>query len=91
MIATRKAHLSFGQGSFAWLDLQNDAVAAYTRKYQSETILVLNNLSVKEQTVTLASLSPTQDILTRVKLAAENGTISVKLSPYQYLWLEQIH
>ena len=82
MIAVRKAHPAFGHGSFVWTDVGTDAVAAYTRKYETETILVLNNLSAETQSVSLPQV-PASEILTGNVISSD----SLALAPYQFLWL----
>jgi maltose alpha-D-glucosyltransferase/alpha-amylase len=85
MIAVRKGRKAFGWGDFEWLDLGAKPVAAYTRAYAGESLLILNNLSDALQTVTLPS-SPHgyTDLLTGQSIPP--GAFS--LQPYQYLWLD---
>ncbi|HEX5438820.1 MAG TPA: maltose alpha-D-glucosyltransferase [Gemmatimonadaceae bacterium] len=44
-IGVRKQHLAFGRGSFEMLLPENRKVLAYLRRYESETILCVSNLS----------------------------------------------
>ena len=82
MIAARKQHHVFGCGSFEWVDAGTNSIAAYTRKYQDETMLILNNLSDQKQTVHLP-FSEATNILSNETTPLE----SLTLQPYQYLWL----
>ena len=50
MIAIRKQHTAFGQGTFQWANMDNDAIAAWWRTDTDEHILVLHNLTDLEQT-----------------------------------------
>ncbi len=92
-IAVRKQHLAFGHGDFAWVETGTDAVAAYTRSYQGETLLILNNLSSEAQAAVAvlpegASSQP-EDILTGKRVAAvTGGKLTVDLLPYGYRWLK---
>jgi maltose alpha-D-glucosyltransferase/alpha-amylase len=94
MIAVRKEHPAFGRGSFAWVECESLAVAAYVRQYGDDRVLVVNNLSGIKQVVTLKLpwASPSgelQDLLG--KQAAQpvvDGTLTLELKPYQYLWMK---
>jgi len=82
MIAVHKTHHAFGWGSFEWVETGTNSVAAYLRKYDHETILVLNNLSEQKQVVRLP-FGEGLDVLTD-----ENFPLnSLTLQPFQYLWL----
>ncbi|MFZ5820989.1 MAG: maltose alpha-D-glucosyltransferase [Chloroflexota bacterium] len=84
MIAVRKGHQAFGWGNFNWLDLDVKSVAAYTRIYADESLLILNNLSDAVQTVRLpGSPNGYTDLLTGRSVPP--GALT--LQPYQYLWL----
>ena len=39
MLQTRKAHVALGLGTFSWVDLEDQRIAAYHRRYGSEDIL----------------------------------------------------
>ncbi len=45
MIALRRQHKAFGRGSMEFVKPDNRAILAFTRRYKSETILVIANLS----------------------------------------------
>jgi len=82
MIAIRKEHSAFGWGSFEWLDVGTNAVAAYMRPYKNERMLILNNLSDQTQTIRLEPTSAF-NAFTRQKISL--GVLT--LQPFQYLWL----
>jgi maltose alpha-D-glucosyltransferase/alpha-amylase len=49
----RKQHPVFGRGSIRFLQAENKAVLSYLREDQRETVLVVNNLSLRPQPVLL--------------------------------------
>lgn len=88
----RKQHPVFGRGTLTLLHPENQAVLAYLRGSDTETILVINNLSSAEQEVTL-DLSPyTGSILTdlftgnclEIKASAE---WTARMEGYAICWL----
>ena len=84
MIAVRKEHKAFGWGDFNWVDVSTKAVAAYTRHYQNEHLLIINNLNSEKQTITLPKIpNGYMDLLTDQFVTS--GALT--LQPYQYLWL----
>jgi trehalose synthase len=82
MIAVYKTHHAFGWGSFEWVDAGSDAIAAYLRKVDNETMLIINNLGGQEQVVRLP-YAEGLSTLTGETLSLK----SITLRPYQYLWL----
>ena len=91
LIAVRKEHPSFGRGSFAWVEGESLAVAAYLRQYGEDRVLVVNNLAGKPQVVTLKVpfAGQPQDLVGKQAVAAvEEGRLTLELGPYQYLWLK---
>ena len=84
MAAVRKQYKVFGWGDFQWLYDCPKAVAAYTRNWQDENLLVLNNLSGDPQEIVLPEDAHRYtDLLTGQSLPAGPFT----LQTYQYLWL----
>jgi maltose alpha-D-glucosyltransferase/alpha-amylase len=81
MIELRKKHRCFGWGEFEWVDMNTGAVAAYIRKYDNESILVIHNLSDKPQAISI--VQNTTDTFTGTKHQKGNLT----LQPFQYRWL----
>lgn len=94
MIAVRKSHSAFGCGDFTWISSGTNAVAAYLRSTQDESILVVNNLSGDPQTVLLTfpgMASDPVDLILGVhypQAKAERLSLPLSLEPYQYLWLK---
>ncbi|HSB00167.1 MAG TPA: alpha-amylase family glycosyl hydrolase, partial [Anaerolineales bacterium] len=92
MIAVRKQHQTFGWGEFEWIDVQNEALAAFRRTHHDETILVIHNLSAAKQNFSHPIKKPVNsltDLLTQKQFVPANGNLEIELMPYQYLWLQQ--
>jgi maltose alpha-D-glucosyltransferase / alpha-amylase len=90
MIRVRKEHPAFGQGDFKWIDCKNDAVAAYTRTFENETIYVLNNLSAGEQAISVRLKTASKqlnDVLTDTNYFFQDHTLKLEMAPRQFLWL----
>jgi maltose alpha-D-glucosyltransferase/alpha-amylase len=84
MISVRKGYTAFGQGTFEWVDLGHQTMAAYHRNYQDNRFLVINNLG--DQAVELSIPKNPGGYLN--VLDGQSITESdLKLTPYQYLWL----
>ena len=91
MIAVRKEHHAFGWGEFEWIDCKNNAVAAYRRTFEGETVLVFHNLSEETQKISYKpkrSIKIRIDLLTQTEYVSQGGKVSLELAPYQYLWLK---
>ncbi len=91
MIAIRKQHQTFGWGQFEWVDVRNEAVAAFQRTCNGETVLAIHNLSDVKQTISYSMKKPVNsltDLLTQKQFMPANGTFGIELMPYQYLWLK---
>jgi len=84
MIAVRKQYKAFGWGDFNWVDVGTNAIAAYTRSYNSEHLLILNNLSSTAHKITLPE-SPQGYVDVLSEKAISSNTIDMQ--PYQFLWL----
>ena len=88
MIKVRKARPAFGHGSMKWVETGNPAVAAYTREYAGETLLIFNNLSSSSQTISL----PPEYCIGYVDLltgSEQTITSSLILEAHGYLWLRK--
>ncbi|MFQ5991098.1 MAG: maltose alpha-D-glucosyltransferase [Nitrospiraceae bacterium] len=53
MLAVRRRYKTFGRGTLEWLTPTNRAILAYVRKYEGETLLIVNNLAGSAQPVEL--------------------------------------
>jgi maltose alpha-D-glucosyltransferase/alpha-amylase len=91
MIATRKQHQLLGRGQFEWIDFQNDAIAAFQREYNGESVLAIHNLSNAKQLIYYPikkSVNSMTDLLTQKQFVPVKGTLEIGLMPYEYLWLK---
>jgi maltose alpha-D-glucosyltransferase/alpha-amylase len=88
MISVRQQHQVFGRGIMEWVAAENPAVASYRRASQSETLLILNNLSGSLQTVELPEgyHGTYIDLLTGAEHKIAAG---FTLQPYAFFWLKQ--
>lgn len=90
MIRVRKEHHAFGRGDFEWIDCDDKAIAAYTRTFEGEVIYVFNNLSASERTISIPLQEATRqftDLLTGTVYHMQDHTLTLELSPRQFLWL----
>ena len=55
ILAVRKEHKTFGRGTLEFLKPSNRAILAYVRKFEGETLLIVNNLASTAQPVELIS------------------------------------
>jgi maltose alpha-D-glucosyltransferase / alpha-amylase len=88
MIKVRKDQLVFGRGMMEWVIIGNPAIAAYQRKYQGETLLILNNLSEATQTIELPQKHH-GDYIDLFSNREQQIDSSIMLQPYAFLWLKQ--
>ena len=91
VIALRKRYKAFGRGNVEFLNPDNRKVIAYLRRYESENILVVANLShLSQQTqLDLAEFNGWRpvDLFGRVEFApVENGKYYFTMSPYAFYW-----
>ena len=88
MIQVRKQHHAFGRGNMEWVLTDNPSLAIYTRKYQDETLLIINNLSDSAQAISLPRdvQSIYADLLSNTQ---EQIGSTLKLQPYTYRWLKR--
>ncbi len=88
-----KSHKSFGLGNLEMIACANSKVLAFTRSFESETILVIINLSRFPQAAEL-DLSKYAGSVPKVLFyhnsfpKIENAPYSITLGPYIYYWLE---
>jgi len=86
MIAIRKMHPAFGRGDFNWVNLSSQAIAAYTRHFSGETLLIINNLSDQAQIV-LPEQIPAGNYTDTFSGNSFEFSQPIALQAYQYLWL----
>jgi maltose alpha-D-glucosyltransferase/alpha-amylase len=91
MIATRKQHQIFGRGTFEWLTLEKENIAAFQRTYLDETLLAIHNLSDTKQEISFRTKKPVKsmtDLLAQQEYFLVKDKFEIELMPYQYLWLK---
>lgn len=91
-IAIRKQHRVFGRGDCHFLHADNMAVIAYSRRYQDELVVVVNNLSSSAEDATLdlaayAGRVPHDLVGGEMLPAITREPYHVRLAPFQYYWL----
>ena len=91
MIRVRKSTPVLGRGSIEFLYPANHRVLAYVRKYQKETILVVNNLSSSAQATELDLKAYKGNILIEMfgrNIFPKIGDLPylLTLAPYQFFW-----
>jgi maltose alpha-D-glucosyltransferase/alpha-amylase len=93
MIQVRKTHPAFGRGEVHLLEPANRAVLAYTRTYDDETLLVVNNLSPESQSVELelatwAGVQPIDTFTGERLVTIATTPYRLELEGYGYRWLQ---
>ncbi|HEY8733785.1 MAG TPA: alpha-glucosidase C-terminal domain-containing protein, partial [Puia sp.] len=92
IIAMRKRSKVFGRGNMCFLKIDNPKVLGFTRSYQSETLLVIINLSKFSQPaeVDLSSYRGYRlmELMSRNQFpqVREDGNYFFTLAPYAYHW-----
>ncbi len=88
MIAVRKQHPAFGNGTLEWIETGNPTVAAYLRQYNGEALLIFNNVSASVQAIEIpvAHQAKYNNLITGETLALGH---KIFLEPHSYLWLER--
>jgi maltose alpha-D-glucosyltransferase/alpha-amylase len=91
MIAVRRSARVFGNGSIEFLYPANHRILAYVRRFENETVLVVNNLSSAAQAVELDLRAFKGSIL--IEMFGKNifprvGELPylLTLGPYQFYW-----
>jgi maltose alpha-D-glucosyltransferase/alpha-amylase len=92
LIAVRRQHSAFSRGALHFMEPGNKAILAYVRRHQDERILVVANLSGKEQSVDLAlsaceGAQPIELIGGTRFRRIDAGSYSMTLRPYECFWL----
>ena len=87
MLQTRKTHRAFGSGGCSWLDVGNEAIAAYRRQNGSDDMLAIHNLSDSPAALRVAASGPLQDLLTARRFDPRLLASGFDLAAYEYLWL----
>ncbi len=88
MIMIRKQHRALGWGNFSWVDMGTDAIAAYSRRQNEESLFILNNLSdrVEDVSVPRSLHGLYENVLTGDQLLLGDH---LQIEPYQFVWLRK--
>ena len=84
MINIRKKYTVFGCGDFQWVEGGSTSVAAYLRKDQNSTLLILNNLSSQIQPFQIPARQGGYQNIWDGKFTSDRF---IRLQPYEYVWL----
>lgn len=98
MINLRRKHKAFGRGDLVFLNVENPKVLAFTRTYESETLLIVVNLSKYAQPaeIDLSAFGGYRPVEAFSRNAfppiPDNGHYFFTLAPHDYQWftLEKI-
>lgn len=97
LIKTRKAEKAFHPNAKQRIIFANESVFSFMRTSldNEESIIVLNNVSNKEQKVKielkeygLEKVNVLKDLISKENVNADNGIIEITLKPYQFMWLK---
>lgn len=95
LIQIRKQNDVFGNGDFHWVLFEDKAIAAYTRSWNNETVLILNNLSDQEISIEkeIANLNgiPLNMWDQQEMVECKNGKLRLKLPGHKFIWLKYPH
>ncbi|MCD6179019.1 MAG: trehalose synthase [Bacteroidales bacterium] len=90
LINTRKQYKAFGRGSIEWLNTKEETdnpILAFKRKYKKEELLIIHNLSKKEQYLEI-QLNTSVDLLDQT-LKSENGRLIIPAGSFYWLSKDQ--
>ena len=88
MVNIRKQHHAFGRGAMEWVITDNPSIAVYTRRYQDDDLLIINNLSDTTQSISLPS-ELHADYVDLISNAVQTIGSLLTLQPYTHLWLKR--
>ncbi len=91
MIPARKKYKAFSYGNLEGLNTLPPSISGYTRQFNGETLLILNNLTDETQLIKLDQLGGEfLDILTGGTITAQ-GSLSLKLQAFEFRWLIRVN
>jgi maltose alpha-D-glucosyltransferase/alpha-amylase len=92
MVNTRNQYQCFGRGKIEWVDVvdskgnKQKEILAFTRSFQDEKLLIINNLSNKEISINIKQFEfPNVDVLGQELIFVKNGKL--QLNEYGYNWI----
>ena len=96
MLNTRKGEKTFGRGETEFLSVQTtsgsqtEKLLAYTRKFEGDELLLLNNLSA--DTLNIKNPFPDRDLMLLFPqgFSVEDENSSFRFEPFGFVWLRVI-
>ena len=92
LVKTRKENPIFSYGDLEWLRHANPSIAAFTRSFGNEMVVVLNNLSSTRQEIDLVldqAIGRAYDLWAQQNWhGLFDGNLRLSLGPHQFLWLQ---
>lgn len=88
MLNVRKQQVALARGITRFIDLNNPALLAYYRELDNKKLLIINNLSYKEQTVSLKDEVSVTNLLFQNNAAVNSNKTSVMIKPRGFVWME---
>lgn len=100
LIKIRKQYPVMTRGTFTEIKTESPEVFAYVREYKDDRIVVINNLSADKEKATVIFINDNfgkkskdvylKDLLTdkMVRARVQNKKLTVKLNPYDAMWLK---
>jgi glycosidase len=85
MLSARKSSRAFGRGDTRFLETRRE-ILAYTRETEEETILVVNNLSGKEQSTPNPFPEDNMMVLHAEGFTMDDARQSMKFDPHGFGW-----
>jgi len=90
MLNERKELKAMGRGTTEFLNIENESILAYKRKYQGETLLVINNLS--SESVAIENPLPDEDlaIIMPRGFSLDHSSNRLLFEPHGFVWVRVI-
>ena len=88
MINIRKQTAAFGQGDTHFVDMNNEHLLTYYRKFKNKKVLIVNNLSYKKQKVAFGDEITFRKILFQNNTAINDENASLLLKARGFVWME---
>jgi len=88
MINLRKQNKAFGQGDTRFIDLGNTHLLAYQRQFENEKILVINNLSYEEQSVSIEHIAGFNRVMFSNNMETTSNKNGFVLKSRGFVWLK---
>ena len=89
--ARRKEHPALTEGELKWVEGGSEAVLAFYRTSERESVLAIHNLSSEDRVIRIEpehSQPNWTDLLSGQVFATKQNLLELNLTPHQYLWLK---